>query len=373
MKTVCGNGKCAGCMVCVEVCAKGAIQVVDEWKDYTAIVDEEKCVACEVCFKVCPSKHTRELIYPTQWYQGWASEAQVRQQGASGGVATAISQAFIKKGGVVSGCVFDGGKFVFELARTVEEVKRFAGSKYVKSNPQGIYKRIEEELKQGKEVLFIGLPCQVAAVKNYVSTKFAERLYTVDLICHGTPSPKMLENFLQQYGYSMMTSCDIRFRRKGLFQLCNEGREIIKPGVTDRYLIAFLEAITYTDNCYTCSYAKNERVADITLGDSWGTELSWQEQKSGISLLLCQTSKGTQLLEQTELELKSVDLERAIAHNQQLREPAAKPKKRDVFFANVKRGKKFNREILKVSPKQCIKQEVKRVLIMVTGKFRKSI
>lgn len=38
----------------------------------------------------------------------------------------------------------------------------------------------------------------------------------------------------------------------------------------DKYTLAFLNSINYTENCYNCQYAKIERVSDLTIGDSWG-------------------------------------------------------------------------------------------------------
>ena len=40
--------------------------------------------------------------------------------------------------------------------------------------------------------------------------------------------------------------------------------------------------IDYTENCYSCRYASQSRVSDISLGDSWGSELSEEEKKKGI-------------------------------------------------------------------------------------------
>ena len=79
------------------------------------------------------------------------------------------------------------------MAESISEIDKFAGSKYVKSNPSGIYKKVKECLKNGRKALFIGLPSQVAACKNYVGQKNCESLYTIDLVCHGTPSPELLE------------------------------------------------------------------------------------------------------------------------------------------------------------------------------------
>ena len=235
--------------------------------------------------------------------------------------------------------------------------------KYVKSHPQGAYKKVKELLKQGEKVLFIGLPCQVAALKIFVGEKLQENLYTADLICHGTPSPKLLELFLKQYDYTLKDLKDIKFRVKGKFQVREGYKGITTTGVTDSYLISFLNGICYTENCYRCQYARLERVSDITLGDSWGTELADDEMRKGISLLLCQTEKGVRLAEGAGLKLMRVDLDRAVAQNAQLKTPMKRPAARDDFFQKIGSGKKYNKVIFKLYPKQSMKQWVKGILI----------
>ena len=100
-------------------------------------------------------------------------------------------------------------------------MSKFLGSKYVKSNPGGIYKKVLERLKDGEKILFVGLPCQVAAAKHY--TKNHQNLYTIDLICHGTPSPKILEKFLDDYDVKLVDLERIRFRVKNSFRLEQNG------------------------------------------------------------------------------------------------------------------------------------------------------
>ena len=182
----------------------------------------------------------------------------------------------------------------------------FAGSKYVKSNPQGIYKKIKNLLKNGEKVLFIGLPCQVAALKLFVGDQLVADLYTVDLICHGTPSPQLLQMFLEQYGYELKDIKNIAFRKKNKFQVRDGDKGIITNGVTDSYIISFLNGVCYTENCYSCKYAQFNRVSDITLGDSWGSDLSNEEQSKGISLILCQSAKFFNLLKSSNIKLYNV-------------------------------------------------------------------
>lgn len=121
--------------------------------------------------------------------------------------------------------------------------------------------------------------------------------------------------------------------------------------------------MSFTENCYDCQYSKLERVSDITLGDSWGSGEPLEEVKKGISLILCQTDKGLEVLGKTELHLASVNIENAIAHNCNLREPSTRPKKREFFFKLVKRGERFNKIIRMCYPWTCFKQFVKGILI----------
>lgn len=364
MKTVCKTNSCAGCMACIDICPKGAISIKDDLSVYNAVIEEDKCINCNACHHVCQSNHPAELVPPIKWYQGWAEDAELRRKCSSGGYATALSEAFIDSGGVVYGCTFRDGKFVFECAETKKELNKFRGSKYVKSNAIGVYKSVRDRLLKEQKVLFIGLPCQVSAMQNYVGKKLESNLYTIDLICHGTPSPKLLELFLKQYGYTLSELKNIQFRAKAKFMVYGDYKSIITNGVSDKYSIAFLNALSYTENCYSCAYARKERVSDITLGDSWGSELSEGEQKKGISLVLCQTEKGYKLLTKAGIHFESVDIDRAIASNHQLKCPSLIPSGREEFFRGLTR-RNFNFLVFRQLPMQCLRQDVKQFLIKI--------
>ena len=363
MNTVCQPDQCTGCMACIEVCPKDAITIKDSLNAYNAEIDPIKCIGCNLCHKICQNNREVEFVKPIQWHQGWAEDFAVRESGSSGGAASALMRAFVENSGYACSCLFQDGEFVFETTNELSELSKFTGSKYVKSNPRGAYKQVKELLQKGEKVLFIGLPCQVAALKIYVGEKLQENLYSADLICHGTPSPKLLELFLKQYGYILKDLKDIKFRIKGKFQVREGYKGITTTGVTDSYLISFLNGICYTENCYSCKYARVERVSDITLGDSWGTELAEDEMRKGISLLLCQTEKGERLLDNVGLKLIDVDLDSAIAHNGQLKAPMQRPVARADFFQKIRSGKKYNKVIFKLYPKQSMKQWVKGILI----------
>lgn len=362
MKTVCEKDKCVGCMACIDICRKDAISIKDSVKTYNAVIDVNKCISCGLCEKVCQNITPISKQNPKSWYQGWANNKQTRTNGASGGFAMALAYKFIKDGGKVCSCTFSDGKFTFLIVDNEEDLLLFAGSKYIKSNSQGVYQKIKNELKLKNKILFIGLPCQVAGVKKYVGEQLLHNLTTIDLICHGTPSPKILNYFLSQYNESVADISNISFRIK-IDKENDTGKVLSTKGCCDRYMSAFLSTLSYTENCYQCSYATKDRVGDITLGDSWGSDLAGDEMKQGISLALCQTDKGEKLLKEADINLFDVDIENAIANNHQLSHPSVAPKERENFFEGLQKGKNFNKLVKRALPKECIKQDLKAFLI----------
>lgn len=359
---ICEERMCAGCMACADICPTGSVAVVPGIEHYQPVIDQEKCIDCGRCVKVCQQLHPADFRRAIAWYQGWAVDPAERGASSSGGFATAIARAFAASGGAVCACAFSSGRFGYEVVNDPERVGRFRGSKYVKSDPSGAYKKVRALLNAGHIVLFIGLPCQVSAMRNFVGEGMGECLYTIDLICHGTPSPQLLEKFLRERGYELGDFNDLLFRRKGRFQLRDGAVAIDKPGVVDRYLVAFLEGLDYTENCYSCEYARRERVSDLTLGDSWGTELT-NEIAKGVSLALCQTAKGEELLRAAGLKLLPVDEERAVANNKQLNRPMERHAGRERFMGDLASGVSFERAVKRALPGQCRRQDVKRVLV----------
>ena len=368
MRTVCKQDLCTGCMACVGKCKKEAISIQDNVSAYNAVIDESKCVSCGACERVCPNNHKVNLNEPIYWKEGWAPD-NIRSKASSGGAASAMMEYFVNDGGYVAACLFSNGEFVFDITNKKEELVHFVGSKYVKSNPVGIYDKVIEKLKNGNSVLFIGLPCQVAAVKNYMLAmpdNIRENLYTVDLICHGSPSPKILKFALYEKGIDILQLKEIRFRNKTNFGLSSrdedgEYKTIVPAGVQDMYTHAFLTSLDYTENCYSCRYATWGRVSDVTLGDSWGSNQIDREQEKGISLVLCQTTKGVTLIQNSGIKLEEVDIEKALEANHQLRHPSIAPETREMFFANLSKG--FYKAISKSAAKVYYKQKLKESLI----------
>lgn len=362
-KFVCDENMCAGCWACVDICPKNAIEIKDTLVAYNAYIDGKKCVECNLCHKTCPQNNPVQPLYPIMWKQGWVIDEEERSKSSSGGFATAIAKAFVRENGIVCSCTFKNGEFGFDFADTEEKCDQFTGSKYVKSTPKDVYSKIREHLKVGKKVLFIGLPCQVGGLKKVTSPKLQENLYTIDLICHGTPSPELLKKYLQQdFDIQLIDLCNLSFRSKTNFKLKDKGKKIVPDGVQDRYSIAFLRSVDYTQNCYHCQYARTERISDISLGDSWASGLNQEEDRKGVSLALCQTEKGKMLLENAPLQRLDVDVQATIQANKQLRAPSVMTEKHDSFFRYLKKTNSFNKAVTAVFPKLCLKQDIKTIL-----------
>lgn len=371
-KYVCLENQCVGCMSCVEVCPKQAVKIVDTLESYNAVIDTKKCVNCNACHAVCQNINPPALIEPIECTQGWAKDIQSREKSSSGGFAFEIAKQFIKQGGLVYSCSFFNGEFKFKLARTVDDLEEFRGSKYVKSNKMGIFRDIKSTLEQGERVLFIGLPCQVVGLKKMLKGRFENRFYTVDLICHGTPSSRLLEKFLEQYRINIGEISNISFRKNNEFNMYGDLKKIVPDGITDFYTLSFLKGLTYTSNCYSCRFAQIKRVSDITLGDAWGSCLPDDQQRKGISMALCQTNKGKELLHSANLELYPFDISTAIASNHQLDYPSKPPKGRRRFFDRLKNGGSFNLQVLYAYPKVCIRQYIKILLSKFGMNFGKN-
>lgn len=356
MEFVCEKNKCNGCMACIEVCPKKCIKIQDNIKNYNAVIDKTECLECGMCKKICPNNSIISKTKPVEWHQGWA-DPDVREHSSSGGAASAIVNGFIKSGGYVASCLLKDGEFIFDITNNPDIAKAFSGSKYVKSNPINIYKKVKKRLETNK-VLFIGLPCQVEAIKRV--TKSSKNLYTIDLICHGTPSPQLLNKFLKEHNIDIKKSDDVKFRKNVIYGTEVDKRYITQEGIDD-YMLTFLDSIDYTDNCYSCNFASFERVGDVTLGDSWGTQYK-EEEKNGVSLILVQSEKGKELLKMTDMELVDVDIDTAIRDNHQLRHPSIIKPEREKFLNMIMSGKTFAYSTFCIYKKRIVKRYIKRVL-----------
>lgn len=311
---ICPSDKCTGCAACMEICPNGCISMKeDSLGTVHPAIDNAACTNCGLCVKTCPNNVALEFRYPKRCYASWITDNEKREICASGGIGTIMSEYVIKQGGVVFGSRYDEKLTpIMSYAETLEELEYYKGSRYVQSLVRmSLFKKARKFLIEGRQVLFVGTPCQIAGLKTFLRKEYAN-LITVDLICHGVCPTKYLGEeicFLKQK-YNLDDISDIRFRgndgnnyhlslwkdRWKLFPRNNYLKETFYfPKPQQYYLTGFLMGISLRENCYTCNYSRPERISDITIGDfiGLGNEIPFGYAKENVSSVTVNTDKGT--------------------------------------------------------------------------------
>lgn len=345
--------ECFGCTACLQICPTQAINMKEDEEGFLyPTIDESKCIHCNRCRKICPYQEkieeTKAEIYGVK-----LKDIEERKKSQSGGAFFAIATYILKNSGVIYG-VATGDNLEVEHIRisTERELNRIRGSKYVQSNVQGIYKQLEEDLVNGKLTLFSGTACQIQGIQKYLETRNvpSQNLYTCDLICHGVPSPKIYREYIHFFEEKYHTKIKkFNFRDKSYgwqghveTMKLQDGRKI----TTSHYRDIFYSNNCLRPSCYSCQFAKQQRVADFTVGDFWGIERTNKSffDQEGVSLIFVQTEKAKEIfrkiLQEDYLLYFSTKLENCLQHN--LQSPTEKPKTREIFWQEYhKRGFKF--------------------------------
>ena len=341
MKLICNKKDCTGCGLCAARCPKQCIEMKPGFLGHLyPEINQDKCIDCKLCQKGCPSLQDIESSYPKKAFAAWSKDDEDYVTSTSGGAASVLSQYVISKGGVVYGCsVLPNIQIAHIRVDNLEALHLLKGSKYVQSQIKGIIPQLRKDVKDGLPVLFIGTPCQVAAIKQLYKT-IPDNLYLVDIICHGTPSNKFLKDYIQKdLKIDAARVTNVKFRLPDAYSLCvfEKDKLLYKSNnlwthrYEDLYYNTFIDGFTYRDSCFSCNYAIPERISDITIGDFWGlgnevSDKEIPEHKNGISCVLPITEKGMQLVEAIRhyLNIYERPVSEAINGNDQLRHPQSK-------------------------------------------------
>ena len=347
MHTIGEVTNCCGCKACVQVCPKGCITIKkdSEGFDVPSIVDAD-CIKCGKCYKACAQMGYEWLHDVKNTYAALHQDHEVLMNSTSGGGMTSIAEQVLGRSGVVFGTVLDTSDWRAKYIRVdcIENLGQLRGSKYVQSDTGNIYSLVKEELHRGREVMFIGVPCQVAGLYKYLGSNNVDNLVTIDILCHGTPSPTLFQehvSYVEKKYKAKLTG--FMFRDKAVFpnktalryEFGSKKKFIL--GRCEPYFNAFISGSAYRMCCYDCQYATSKRVGDITLGDYWGIRQFHPEfdNSNGVSLILVNTNKGRQYLNNARLSLVPSELTKAIAGNGILKAPSEKAGCRDHFYKDV--------------------------------------
>lgn len=366
------NEKCCGCGACVQKCPQKCIDLKSDSEGfYYPKVNQEMCADCGLCEKVCPFNVSIKVNKkePIESLAGYAKDKTIQLNSSSGGIFSILATFVIEKNGVVYGTAMsnDCRSANVVSVQSIQDLHRLRGSKYLQSQTKNTFIEIQNYLSQGRYVLFSGTPCQISALKLFLGHEY-ERLYCVDIICHGTPSPTLwckYVDYMENKFHLKLVNVNFRYKDDSWnnfgIKSNYSGRQVYIDKKDDTYMQLFLRNYCLRPSCYVCK-AKSYSMSDITLGDFWGIDRVLPEMNNplGTSLILLRTQKGRELLQNISdlLIIESVDYSDAVIDNKAEYKSVDRPKERDTFFQdmNLMEFKELFMKYLYPSPKLKLKR-----------------
>ena len=301
-----GKFDCVGCVACVDKCAFGALSVEkDAWGFSYPLLNPSLCKECHCCVRACPVLKKPDCKQtPFKAYLMQSKNDATLSQSASGGFCPeAFTRTMGKNMDVIVGAAYDDSFNVVHTECTVsEQVKRLSGSKYVQSDTAGIYVKIEQVLKQGKNVCFSGTPCQVAGLRSFLGKHYAN-LVTIDFLCHSVPSPRAWKVYLKNQEKKLGKIIGVRFKSKKYgysfptleIKTEKNGREksYYFTSQADGFMSAFLHGRISRESCKNCQF-RDSHCSDLTVADYYRfSEISSEfKGDAGISRVIAWTDEG---------------------------------------------------------------------------------
>lgn len=347
MITITEKANCCGCEACVQVCPQRCIRFEqDDEGFYYPKIDTEECIDCGLCEQVCPELHQNEARRPIEVLAAINKDEDVRMSSSSGGVFTLLANQVIDAGGAVFGVRFDENwQAVFDCAETCEQVAAFRGSKYVQARVGNNFVRCKQLLDEDRQVLFSGTPCQIAALHRFLRKSY-DNLLTVDFICHGVPSPKVWERYLDEtVPEGLKAIDDIRFRDKctgwkrasiSIDYTEHENVHTLTSLFTENiFMRAFLANLILRSSCHHCPAKAGRSGSDITIGDFWGVEQEkpQMDDDRGTSVVMIRTDKGNHALRRKDLKEEPATYEVVVKTNTAMETSVKVHPRRDMFFS----------------------------------------
>lgn len=360
-----GEKNCCICGNCVQRCPKEAISLTKNFNTFNyPEINYNLCNGCNRCETVCPTLNELNQQQCLGAYMAKNINLTERKLSSSGGMFSVFANYIIENNGLVCGAAFDGLKVKHIIVDNKADLYKLRGSKYVQSDLGDCFEQIEKYLDNNRLVLFVGCPCQTAALRTYLKKDYSNQLYLVDFICHGMLSQSLFDDYikhLEKKYKSRVVSFSFRDKTDGWIE---SGPKIkfangkIKrwPLYEDTYMQGYFSAVCMKNSCYTCKYKNFHSGSDITLADYWGCENINPEFYDfyGVSSVVIQNFNGMNLFSKVlnDIDYKKIELTDVIKYNQGLIKPFKEGKKKNEFLIEIKNGKSYIEALIDIKNKE---------------------
>lgn len=325
--------ECYGCKACQNACPKKAISFSINKDTYTYLhINKELCTNCRACMRVCPFQEI-ESSMPKICFAAISKNHEDWERSSSGGAFKVLANAawersqLNKKNFFLCACDWDSSfnaVHKIEKITKITQIEQYSKSKYVLSDTNGIYHKIRTILTdKTNNILFVGTPCQVSALKKFLEgIDYKDNLTVIDLVCYGAPGQKIFDKYkaeqeeiekskIKNYTFrnkKMLDNGTIYTRSARIEYENNHSKMVTR--FTDDYLKLFYTMSYHCrPSCYTCKFQNSQRVGDITIGDAWNIDKIYPNLNPfhGVSILLFNSELGKAFIPYVKKEMDTYD------------------------------------------------------------------
>ena len=346
---------CTGCGACFNICPQNAIRMIyNDYGFYVPEIDKEECINCGLCEKVCPlDNYKSDNFENPKVYAFQNDDKEILYKCASGGAFAKLAKIVLEQNGIVYGVIYDKNMIVcHSRCDSLNELEKMYSSKYVQSDTRQTFKQTKGDLENGKQVLYSGTACQIAGLKSYLQKDY-ENLITVDLVCHGVPSPLVFKKYKQEIEKILkngdkILNIDFRSKINGWnpysLEIKTKNQNINISSNQSYYLKLFLNNLNINTSCLNCQFNGFPRIADLTFGDFWGVDEYDKNlnDNMGLSVIIVNSDKGQSVFNNMQDICKEVPLDVVVKYNPNIVSSSNANIKREEFFEYIKKGKSLN-------------------------------